>query len=241
MIESLIILQETKGQFAGMSELSLALKSDLALRSRIETLSRIYLHRTVSGCNNCYCDAYLELIHLNIDKAMAQENSKFKLKAGALLRDVVNFDISKNATQHNLTDELALYHLKTHPEYADLFEKLPKSWQKMAEKFVIGENDEEIKKLEEAFANSVLKSIELDNGELVPVFDPAVFAYSVTYKSNIEKAPVITVVAENEKATVTVPEVKEIPSSIEVVCVAEDGETESKYSIEFILEEDKPE
>ena len=224
-----------------MSELSLALKSDLALRSRIETLSRIYLHRTVSGCNNCYCDAYLELIHLNIDKAMAQENSKFKLKAGALLRDVVNHDISLTTTQHNLTDELALYHLKTHPEYAPLFEKLPKNWQKMADKFVIGENDEDTAKLEAAFVNSALKSLSIDNGELTPAFDPSVLSYSVTYKGNVEKAPVVTAVAENEKATVTVHEVKEIPSIIEVACVAEDGETESKYTIEFKLEEEKPE
>ena len=237
MIERLIKLQENRKQFANDSELFSYLETDYDFRSTIESLGIAFLHRTVSGCINCHCDAYHELMNLNIEKVMEQENSKFKLKAGALLRDVVNFDVSKNATQHNLTDELALYHLKTHPEYAALFEKLPKSWQKMAEKFVIGENDEEIKKLEEAFANSSLKSIELDNGELVPVFDPAVFAYSVTYKSNIEKAPVITVVAENEKATVTVPEVKEIPSSIEVVCVAEDGETESKYSIEFKLEE----
>lgn len=224
-----------------MSELSLALKTDEALRSNIEALSRVYLHRTVSGCNSCYADAYMELIHLNIDKVMAQENSKFKLKAGALLRDVVNHDISLTTTQHNLTDKLALYHLKTNPEYAPLFEKLPRNWQKLADMFVIGENEEETKKLEAAFANAALKSLSLDNGELVPVFDPAVFEYSVTYKGTVEKAPVITAVTENEKATVTVPEVKDIPSVVEVVCVAEDGETESKYSLELKLEEEQPE
>ena len=241
MIERLIKLQENRKQFANDSELFSYLETDYDFRSTIESLGIAFLHRTVSGCINCHCDAYHELMNLNIEKVMAQENSKFKLKAGALLRDVVNFDISKNATQHNLTDELALYHLKTHPEYAPLFEKLPKNWQQLVEKFVIGENDDDTKRLEAAFVNSALKSLSVDNGELTPAFDPSVLSYSVTYKGEVEKAPVITAVAENEKATVTVPEVKEIPTIIEVVCVAEDGETESKYSIEFKLEEEKPE
>ena len=59
------------------------------------------------------------------------KNRLFELKAGALLIDVERGDNSKMATQHNLTDELALYHLRTNPKCIRLFTKYPDNWQEM--------------------------------------------------------------------------------------------------------------
>ena len=111
MIERLKALQADKGQFSNSRELTKSLKTNQALRNEIKTLSRAFLHKEVSGCNNCYFDVYMELINLSTEKVMKE--SQFELKRGKLLRDIVNFDISKNMTQGNITDELALYHLKT--------------------------------------------------------------------------------------------------------------------------------
>ena len=144
MIERLKDLQAKKGQFVNGSDLSEACKSNQSFRSEIAILSKHYLHRSPNGCSNCYMDAYIELLNIDIEKAMSKEELKFKLRAGALLRDVVKGDISLNATNHNLTNELALYHLKTNPRYAELFEVLPDGWEKEAEEFVL--ESEESKK-----------------------------------------------------------------------------------------------
>ena len=133
MIERLKKLQATRGQFANHSELSRCLKSDDSLRREIDALSRAFLNKKVSGCSNCYTDAYFELITLSIDKAMGK--SIFELKRGKLLRDVVNFDVSKNMTQANITDDLALYHLSTNPGCAKFFAVLPDNWEELVEAY----------------------------------------------------------------------------------------------------------
>lgn len=50
-----------------------------------------------------------------------------------MLVDVINGDNAKMATHHNLTDELALYHLRTNPKSIRLFSKYPENWQELAE------------------------------------------------------------------------------------------------------------
>ena len=50
-----------------------------------------------------------------------------------MLVDVINGDNAKMASHHNLTDELALYHLRTNPKCIRLFSKYPENWQELAE------------------------------------------------------------------------------------------------------------
>lgn len=136
MIERLLLFQQSKSLFTTGESLQEACTNDVDLKKEIESLALYFFKRTVSGCRNCYMDAYLELINLNTDKIMTQEESKFKLRHGVLLRDTVNHDISLNATVHNLTDELALYHLSTNPDSREYFEELPDNVDELVEKYI---------------------------------------------------------------------------------------------------------
>jgi hypothetical protein len=146
MIERLRELQANKGQFSNGKELTDSLKTNQALRNEVKSLSKAFLHKEVSGCNNCFFDAYMELINLKIENIMTKQECQFELKRGKLLRDAVNLDISKNMTQANITDELALYHLKTNPSCEKFFSKLPEDWEKQVEDFVLDTTKKETSK-----------------------------------------------------------------------------------------------
>jgi hypothetical protein len=135
MIERLTLLQANKGQFAKGGELSKACKTDAALRHEIEVLAKHYLSKSVSGCSNCYFDAYFELINLKLETAMSKDTCKFKLKAGALLQDVVNYDNGLLCSNANITDDLALYHLKTNKNAAKYFQELPENVDELIETY----------------------------------------------------------------------------------------------------------
>lgn len=124
-------------------------QQDGELQREISELARHYLGREVRGCSNCYSDALFELLTLNIERAMQKEECKFKLRGGKLLLDAVNGDVSKAMTQANISDELALYHLKTNPFCEEYFEELPANWKEMVEAFDIdtmckGKSDSEV-------------------------------------------------------------------------------------------------
>lgn len=135
MIERLIKLRDNKSNFKTADELYKRLDVDTDLRNEIEALSRSFLSRQVNGCKNCYFDAYMELINLKIEKAMEKINCQFKLFAGVLLQDTANYNSKLLCTNANLTDELALYHLRTNPSCRKYFEVLPKN----VEILIIGE------------------------------------------------------------------------------------------------------
>lgn len=137
MIERLKRLQLSKGNYRNGSELAKAIEKDKSLKNEIQALSKAFLNRSVSGCGNCYMDAYIQLINYSMEKAINKENSQFSLPHGRLIHDVVNRDVSLNMTQHNISDDLALYHLKTNPNAIAYFDKKPKDWEKQAEEFDI--------------------------------------------------------------------------------------------------------
>ena len=112
-------------------------QQDGELQREISELARHYLGREVRGCSNCYSDALFELLTLNIERAMQKEECRFKLRGGKLLLDAVNGDVSKAMTQANISDELALYHLKTNPYCEEYFEELPTDWKEQVEAFDI--------------------------------------------------------------------------------------------------------
>ena len=131
MIERLITLQENRKQFANSDELFNCLKTDTALRNEIETLSKVFFRKTVSGCSNCYFDAYIQLISLKIEIAMEKLKCVFMLLAGALLQDCLNQNIDLACSNANITDDLALYHLKTNPNCIGLFQTLPDNLEEL--------------------------------------------------------------------------------------------------------------
>ena len=105
-------------------ELREKIKHEHAFRQELE---RLYVRATGlklnKSCSDCWMDAYIVLMTIKQITTMQEKN--FELKAGALLIDVVNHDNAKLCTRHNLTDELALYHLKTNPACRKKFSKLP--------------------------------------------------------------------------------------------------------------------
>lgn len=158
MIERLETIQANKKQFANGSELFNACKTDSTLRHEIEVLAKYYLNRKVSGCQNCYMDAYVELINYNLEKAMSKDTCKFKLRAGALLHDVVNFDNDLLCSNANITNELALYHLKTNKNAKKYFQTLPEDVDDLIEAFkLLGEELELSDAEKEALAAAALE------------------------------------------------------------------------------------
>ena len=131
MIERLNILKSKR--YPSAAELKNAMDKDAGLRNEVNSLSRHFLHRSVSGCSNCFFDAYIELINL---KNMKEK--KFQVKRGAVLYDPVNQDASKILTAANCTDELALHHLKNNPNSRKYFSVLPDDVDELIEKFVTG-------------------------------------------------------------------------------------------------------
>jgi len=119
MIERLKILQSKT--FASYAELRDALKNDRELRNEVMELSRYFLKRSVSGCSNCFFDAYMELFNI---KNM-EDKIRFQIKRGAVLYDPVNKDVNKILSALNCTEELALYHLKNNPDSREYFSVLP--------------------------------------------------------------------------------------------------------------------
>lgn len=128
-------IQALRPLFNDGRSLNTRLQQDGELQREISELARHYLGREVRGCSNCYSDALFELLTLNIERAMQKEECKFKLRGGKLLLDAVNGDVSKAMTQANISDELALYHLKTNPFCEEYFEELPADWKEMVEAF----------------------------------------------------------------------------------------------------------
>lgn len=219
MIERLITLQENRKQFANSDELFNCLKTDTALRNEIEALSKAFFHKIVSGCSNCYFDAYIQLISLKIDIAMDKLKCAFLLLAGALLQDSVNQNIDLACSNANITDDLALYHLKTNPNCRDLFQTVPDNLEELLADYKLpGEEAEEAAELKakeeaEELAAKEAKEVEelakieaekaakeekiTDSNVDAPVVDatmqePTTADSEVAKTTNVEEAPVAT-------------------------------------------------
>ena len=129
-------LEQFRAAYSGLSsaEVRRLIKEDKTFKS---TLSALY-HSTYrkhlnTDCGNCWLDAFVLLMRSSKQKLQAMKERQFELKAGALLVDVVKGDNALMATHHNLTDELALYHLRTNPKCIKLFAKYPAEWEQLVE------------------------------------------------------------------------------------------------------------
>jgi hypothetical protein len=132
-------LKNSKRNFKSESEISLAVSVDYSLRKEIEDLSRFFLGREVNGCRNCYADAYLNLINFPQKRVFEMNKCVFELNKNKLLYDV-HGDLSKLLSQANITNTLALYHLKTNPECVKFFTRMPGNWKELVAGFDIESN-----------------------------------------------------------------------------------------------------
>ncbi len=129
-------LEQFRKSYGGLttSQVRTLIKEDAGFRNTLASLYRQSFHKHLNtGCSNCWLDAFVMLRRLTKQTFEDMKNRLFELKAGALLVDVINGDNAKMATHHNLTDELALYHLRTNPKSIRLFSKYPENWQELAE------------------------------------------------------------------------------------------------------------
>lgn len=122
-------LQQLRDLKISSSDLRQRIENDSSFRKEIEELSMYFLGDKPHGCGNCYFDYFFKLR----SKTIMDKSSNFELRAGVLLHDPVNRDISKILTRHNLTDELALYHLVHNPECRIYFSKLPENIDELIE------------------------------------------------------------------------------------------------------------
>ena len=135
------------------------IRSNDDFKATLESLYKaVYKTSLNTQCPDCWADAYIILMSQDINKLNAMAERKFELRAGALLIDVVNGDPSKTCSRANITDELALYHLRTNPDYITLFYQYPDNWQELAIKSdptVAAELARQSKEAEKRASNSV--------------------------------------------------------------------------------------
>lgn len=129
-------IEAYKEQYKGMSaaEVRSLISSSKEFRDETERLYvSIYHQKLNKSCGDCWMDAYILIMKENPEKLKAMASKRFNLRAGAVLTDPYG-DSEKTITHHNVTDELALYHLRTHPDCIKMFSEYPDDWEKLARK-----------------------------------------------------------------------------------------------------------
>lgn len=127
-------ISDYKSRYSGLTQAQIRELASESSEFRVETEM---LYRKVSGsplnknCTECWVDAYAVIIKSDPDKVERRAARKFDLKAGALLIDRVKGDNSKMCSMHNITDELAIYHLRTNPKCIKYFSRYPENWQEL--------------------------------------------------------------------------------------------------------------
>lgn len=91
----------------------------------------IFKKELKSGCKDCVVDAYVEIMKFKGEVVRRE----FELYAGALIEDNVGFDAGKAMSNHNLTNELVLFHLTQNPKLIERFQKKPDNWEELVEKY----------------------------------------------------------------------------------------------------------
>lgn len=151
-------LEQFRLVYAGRSSAAIRalIREDAEFRKLLESLYERYFHRKLNkGCTSCWLDAFVLLMRFDTMKLKIMAERKFELKAGALLIDVKAGRNDLMATHHNLTDELALYHLRTNPKCIKRFSKYPANWEELvkntteevtqpAEQDVVADDTEEV-------------------------------------------------------------------------------------------------
>lgn len=133
-------INEYKQKYASLTNAQVRSLAETSSEFRVETetlYKNMYNATLNKSCGDCWCDAYVTLMVIDPAKYDALSGRAFDLKAGALLLDVVGGDNSKMCTRKNLTDDLALYHLKTNPGCKDQFSRLPDNWEELVAAYTL--------------------------------------------------------------------------------------------------------
>lgn len=102
------------------------------LKGMAKNLMLFYFNEAIRGCNNCFIDATIRLLGINLDSELAnKEDCVFHLCNGALLRDTETHKQSLLVSQFNLTFENAIWHLKQNPSKIKYFDKFPENWKEL--------------------------------------------------------------------------------------------------------------
>lgn len=123
-------LDQYKEQYKGMSaaEVRGLIACSADFRTETEKLYRSIYHKPLNkSCGDCWIDAYVLIMRGDPNKLKAMQQKRYNLRAGAVLVDPK--DPTKTATMNNITDELAIYHLRIHPTCKRLFSLLPENWE----------------------------------------------------------------------------------------------------------------
>lgn len=123
-------LDQYKEQYKGMSaaEVRGLITRSADFRSETEKLYKSIYHKPLNkSCGDCWIDAYVLIMRGDPNKLKAMQQKRYNLRAGAVLVDPK--DPTKTATMNNITDELAIYHLRIHPTCKRLFSLLPENWE----------------------------------------------------------------------------------------------------------------
>lgn len=161
------VLESFREQYSSLkySEVKARIQEEESFRQEIESIYTTVIHRKLNkGCNDCWLDAFILLTKTDINKLKSMGTRKFELKVGALLIDVKSGDNSKLASHHNLTDELALYHLSTNPKCSKKFAKLPENYEQLVAEYVAAQtpksddNGPTAEEMREALQKSVAKA-----------------------------------------------------------------------------------
>jgi len=124
---------------AAQTALYKRLREDAVLVQLIRSTYRKILGSEVGSCTNCLFDAIVHLQSLikknPLIKNRMEKELQYQVRAGAVLKDVVNYDAGKILTAANVTEELALYHLSTNPNCRKYFTEFPEDVEKKIEEY----------------------------------------------------------------------------------------------------------
>lgn len=139
-------IQEYREAYRGIGSTQVRelIRDNADFRKQTETLYTAIFHEQLNkSCSNCWFDAFILLMRTDLNKLNAMKEKSFDLFAGVVLYDVVNHDNAKTVTHHNITDELALYHLSTNPACVDKFSRKPDNWAQLVADYVNSKNVQE--------------------------------------------------------------------------------------------------
>lgn len=132
-------IEKYRSQYAGISSAQVrGLIADTAnaFRADTEALYEKYFKAKLNkNCPDCWFDAFLALMRGDLAQMKKRAERSFELRAGALLV-APNGDATKLCNMNTLTDELALYHLSTHPACIELFDRYPRDWETLVAEYV---------------------------------------------------------------------------------------------------------
>ena len=214
-----------------------AFSLDITFKEKILYLYNRIRGIKLNGCPNCLFDAYIYLRTLKPENIM-NNTGKYRLRAGVVLTDIVNQDPRKMCSNANMTEELALYHLRTNYKHAFArFEKssLPENLDELLN------GQSEVKITETDVDNKTdLPKIKLngiavfDDETCIPIspeFNQDVNSYDVSLASK-KIIPLIEVDREENSFISFIGE-KQIGKSL-TICVEKNGFEKNEYILNFV-------